>query len=132
MANDVASQAVWSINSASQGNKRIRRMKDWDVGNDASVEAQNEVGSREPTAFVEKPGPRTITFNIRETKGSRPEIDWDALESSREVFSLTRQFVGGRRTQWPECMVSKVSSSGDDESSNMYSVEILALSQRRM
>ncbi len=132
MSNDVASQIVWTINSDSQGNKRIRRMKDWDVSNDASTEAQNEVGSTEPTAFVDKPGAKTITFNIRETKGTRPEIDWDALESSKEVFSLTRQVTGGRRTQWPECKVSKVSSSGDDESTNMYSVEIIALSQKRM
>src|SRR5688572_17049465 len=103
MPNDIASVAVWQINSASQGNKRIRRMKNADRGDEASREAVPEVGSADCVGFVDKPGPKPISFNIRETKGVKPEIDWEYLQETGEVFSLTRQVVGGRRVQYPEC-----------------------------
>ena len=132
MPNDVASVVTWQLNSSSQGNKKLRRVQTWDVASDASKEAKNEVGSSVPVAFMRKPGAKTITFEILETKGSKPECDWDYLEEADEVFSLTKQVVGGRRTQYPECQVSKVTYNGDSDGKASYTVEIIALRRKAM
>jgi hypothetical protein len=126
-APDTATKTVWTINSASQGNKRIRRMKDWDVADGGSKESHGEVGSEEHVGTITKPGGRTITFNMRETKGATPEIDWQKLLDLGEWFSLTKQVGGGRRTQFPRCQVSKIDDNGDDQGVNEYSVEIVVV-----
>lgn len=132
MANDIATQAVWSINSTSQGNKKIKRMVDAGVSSEASVSAVLEMGSSIPAGFEVKPGAFMITMNMRETKTARPEIDWYKLEETREVFQLTRQITGGRRIQFPTCMVSKVDDKGDAEGKHEFTVEIVALERKRM
>lgn len=134
MPNDIATVATWQINCSSRagGNKRIRRMKDWNYADGASKETVGEVGSTEHVGFMRKPGGKTITFNIRERKGAKPEIDWEYLADSDEVFSLTKQIRGGRRTQYPECQVSKVDDQGEEEGEIMYSVEIVVLTRKAM
>lgn len=132
MANEFASQAAWSINSITQGNKRLRKMEDYDVSSDAAKEAQNEVGSDFPVGFVRKPGAKTISFTFREAKGRNPEIDWEYLESSDEVFSLTKQVIGGQRVQYPECQVSTTGTSGDKDGTHTRTVEILVLKEKKL
>lgn len=122
---DTATKAIWTINSASQGNKRIRRMKDYDFGDGASRETHGEVGEDDHVGTIKKPGGKTVTFNMRETKGAKPEIDWQALNESDEWFSLTKQIGGGRRTQYARCQVSKIDDSGSEEGVIEYSVEIV-------
>jgi hypothetical protein len=124
---DTATKATWTINSASQGNKRIRRMKDWDYADGKSRESHGEVGDDEHVGTIKKPGGKTLTFNFRETKTAKPEIDWEALSDSDEFFSLTKQVGGGRRTQYPKCQVSKIDDSGDEEGVIEYSVEIIVI-----
>lgn len=132
MADDIVPKIAWFINSASQGNKRIKRMKDFSVSDGASTESVGEVGSSEHVAFMDKPGGLSVTFQIRETKGVKPEIDWHLLKSTREVFSLTKAPDGARRTQLPECRVSKIDDQGDDGGENSYSVEIAVLRRQRL
>lgn len=134
MANDIASQATWQINSSARagGNKRLLRLTSWEVSDESSKEAVNEVGSSNPVGFKRTPGAKTITLEFRQTKGAKPDVDWDYLAESDEVFSLTKQVRGGRRTQYPEVEVSKVDYSGDDEGEITYSVELIALRQVAM
>jgi hypothetical protein len=134
MANDIASQATWQINCSARagGNKRIRRMKDWAIADDASKEAVPEVGSVNPVGFKRTPGAKKITFNMRQRKGAKPEIDWWYLSASDEVISLTKQIVGGRRVQYPECEVSQVTENGDDQGEIMFTVEVIALREEVM
>lgn len=127
---DISSQHVWSIN-CSQGSKQLRRMKTYDVSDESSVETRNAVGSDFPIGFVDKPGGKTITFEYYSER-PKPEIDWRKLRDARETFSLTRQIVGGQRVQYPECRVSKVGPSGDDEGEHMISVEIVALGEKNL
>lgn len=129
---DVSSKSTWFINSASQGNKQLRRMQDYNVADGSSKEATNEVGSSTPTGIMSKPGAFTITLNFLQTKGAKPDVDWDALKLSGEWHSYTRQPEGGRREQYNKCQVSKVDRDGDKDGKEAYSVEIIALEKKSL
>ena len=131
---DIATGVTWqaSCSARAGGNKRIRRMVDYDVADGASVEAVSEVGPGEMVGFIHTPGAQTITFNMREREGAKPEIDWRYLKKSKEKFSLTKQVTNGPRTQYPVCVVSNVSPSGNDGGEHTYSVEIIALDDADM
>jgi len=129
---DIASVATWSINSTSQGNKKLLRVQSWDIGDDGSVEAVLECGSSIPVGFEIKPGAFTVSFEVKETKGIKREVNWEKLRESREVFSLTKQVKGGLRVQHPQCMVSKIDYNGEAEGKLMYTVEIVSLEQRAL
>ncbi len=131
MANQVATQASWTINSTSQGNKQLRRVKDSKIKSDRKREAVTAMGEDDPVGTKRKPGAKTITFNVIAEQGD-PEVDWDALDDSGEWFSLTRKLKNGRRIQFPECQVSSCEPEDDDEGSHMMSVEIIALRQKRL
>jgi hypothetical protein len=128
---DIASQSIWSINSASQGSKTLTRLKDYDVSDESSVETRNAVGFNDPVGFVDKPGGFTITFEYFAEK-PKPEVDWARIKTLKETFSLTQQVIGGARTQYPKCRVSKVSPKGDNEGEHMVSVEIVALGAKTL
>lgn len=131
MANSLGTQARISISSVTQGNKRLRRCKSSKVSDGASTEAQTAMGEDDPVGFIRKPGAKTITLSILEEQG-KPEVDWDALVDSQEVFSLTREIVGGRRTQYPFCVASKAEPDDDDEGKHMVEVEIVALRRKAL
>lgn len=132
MSDDLASQASWNINSRTAGNKKLRRVQSYEVSSDRSTEAMGEVGNEQMVGFVDKPGACTITFEICETKGPKREVDWEKLDTLREMFSLTKQVKGGLRMQYPECKISKIDYSGEAEGKHMYTVEIIALGQKAM
>lgn len=129
--NNVVSKARWSITSASQGAKRLRRVKSGKVGNNASREEVNGMGEDAPNGTRRKVGGRPITLEIFEEEGV-PEVDWDALEDSGEFFSLTRSLVNGKRFQYPECQVSKVETDDDNEGSHMKTIEVIAFRQKKL
>lgn len=131
MAAEIATQSVWSINSRSQGSKQLKMLKSYDVSDESSVETRNAVGSNRPVGFVDKPGGVSIGFEYYSER-PKPEVDWRYLRDSKEVFPLTRQIVGGRRIQYPECRVSKVSPKGDEEGEHMESVEIVSFGEARL
>lgn len=132
MPNDIATQATWQINSSSQGNKKLLRVQSYEVSDGGSVEAVGEVGSAKMVGFRRTPGAKTITFEISETKGPRREVNWEKLLADEEVVSLTKQVKGGLRTQYPECMVSKIDYSGDVDGQHSYTVELVALEQKAL
>lgn len=129
MANSPGTQARLSIRSTSQGSKRLRRVETSKVSNGASTEAVNAVGEDSPIGFVRKPGAKTISLSVYEEQG-KPEVDWEALEDSQEVFAMAREVVGGRRTQYPQCVVSKTEPDDDAEGKHMLSVEIVATTRK--
>ncbi|MDQ3295073.1 MAG: hypothetical protein M3619_00625 [Myxococcota bacterium] len=130
--NDNASKVTWQINSRSQGNKRLRRLDKYDVGDEGSTESANEVGSDHPVGFVRKPGSVPIDFEFRQTKGVKPDCDWAYLRDSGEIFSLTEQVGGGQRTQYPEVRVSTYTKTGDKDGEFTYSVGLVALRSRAL
>lgn len=134
MPNDIATGATWQISCSARagGNKRILRMTSAEVSDGATVEAVPEVGPGEMVGFMDSPGAHEITFNMRERKQAKPEIDWLYLKQSKEVFSLTRQVIGGARTQYPECRVQSISPSDTAEGEITYTVSIIALAVQVM
>lgn len=132
--NDIVNQARWFINASSRagGNVRLRRLTSAEVADESAVETVPEMGEERPVGFSDTPGGMTISFEFRETKGVKPDVDWDYLKSSKEIFSLTRQHVGGRRKQFPSCRVSKVDDSGNAEGEHTYSVEVVTLGVQRL
>lgn len=129
MAGAIGTQARWSLDSISQGNVRLRRVKSSKTSDGSSTEAVNAVGEDDPVGFKDKPGAKTITFEVYEQQG-RPEADWQKLKDTKEVFSLTKQIVGGGRVQYPVCRVAKIDKDNDDEGSHMLSVEVIALQEK--
>lgn len=130
-AGPIGSQARWVLNSVSQGNIRLKRVKDYKIGDDATTEAVTAVGEDDPVGFRDKPGAKTITFTCYAEQGPG-EVDWRALKVGRETFSLTKEIVNGLRVQYPQCRVSKVEPSGDDEGTHMFDVEIIALREKAL
>lgn len=125
MSADLGTVARWRIN-CSQGNFRLRRVKDWKINDGTSLEAQNASGEPVPIGVFFKPGPQTITFNVF-FEQKNPEIDYDDLKKSGEWFLLEMEIVGGKSFQFVDCRVSKKDSDGDENGKNMFSVEILAM-----
>ncbi len=128
---DNASKVVWTLNSVSQGKVRLRGMKSYSVKSERKKETVNEVGSDDPTGFKRKPGGRTISFVFYQKKG-KPIPDWDFLDESDEIVSLTKQVDGSIREQYPECVVSSVDKDGDDDGENTFSVDVVGLRRKKL
>ena len=129
MGNALATQARITISSTSQGNVRLKRCKSSKVADGAKTEAQTALGEDDPIGFIDKPGPKTITLSIYQEQG-RPEVDYDFLKASKEIFAMVREIVGGKRYQYTSCRVSTVEPDDNDEGSHMMNVEIVALAQK--
>lgn len=127
----LATQATIDISSATQGNKRLRRVKSSKVSRQGSTELETAMGEDDAVGFIDKPGGFTITLSVLAEQG-KPEVDYDALIDTKEVFSLTRSIVGGPRFQYVECRVSKADPDDDDQGKHMIEVEIVALRRRRL
>lgn len=125
----LVTQARWKISSATQGNKRLKLVKSSKVSVGGSTETQTSMGEDAPVGFIRKPGGHTITLSVLQQQGS-PEVEWELLEDTQEVFALTREPVGARRKQYPFCVVSKVEPDDDDEGKHMLEVEIVALERK--
>ena len=122
----LATQVRLNISSTSQGNKRLRAVKSSKVADGSKTTAQTALGEDDPVGFTDAPGPKTITLSVYQEQG-KPEVDYDFLKTSKEVFAMTRAIVNGKRYQFPECRVSSVEPDDDSEGSHMLSVEIIAL-----
>lgn len=131
---EYASAASWFINApAPVGNKRLRAVESYDSGDEGSVTTQTEVGpSNAAVGFIDVPGGKTISFDIREVKGAKREVDWEYLQDNKIVFSLTKQIVGGTRKQYPECRISTIAPKGDNKGEHTYTVEIVALDRKSL
>lgn len=125
MSANLGTVARWRIN-CSQGNFRLRRVKDWKISDGTSREAQNASGETTPIGTFFKPGPQTITFSVY-FEQANPEVDYDALKKSGEWFTLEMEIVGGKSFQFVDVQVSKKDSDGDENGKNMFSVELLAM-----
>lgn len=131
MAGALGTQATWTLDSISQGNVRLRRIKESKTSDGSSTTAENAVGEDDPVGFKDKPGPKTITLEVYEEQGAA-ECNWQLLKDTKEVFSLTKQIVGGRRVQYPVCRVSKIDPSNDSDGGQMFSVEVVALKEKTL
>lgn len=128
---EFVSVAPWFINSESQGNRPCRGLQDAGVEDGSSVEPVNEIGSEYPTGTTTKPGAMTLNLTEKVMEGE-PEVDWNELRDSREVFSMTRQYRNGQRVQFLNCKVSTVNESGDAEGENTREITIISLRRKAL
>lgn len=124
--NLAASLATLTINSASQGNKTLDMIQDYDVSDESKAEAIKAVGYKYPRAFKRTIGARTIGLTGTVVQG-KPLVNWAKLLDLGEVFSLNLRYENGTAVQFAECMVSSYSYSGDAEGKNDYKLELIAL-----
>ncbi len=124
-----ASQSRWVLNSASQGNKRLRRVESSKVSTDGSREAVTAQGENKPIGIIKKIGGITISLTVYEEQGT-PEVNYRRMNDLDEWFSMDREIVGGKAFQYTGCQVSKVEPSGDNAGKHMFDVEIIALEER--
>ena len=123
---DIASQSRWEIDSATQGNKRLKRVESSQVSSDASREAQTAQGEDRTVGSTFKPGAIKGSFTVFVEKGT-PEVDYRALFWSGEYFSLTRNIVDGASYQYTNVQVSSLPNvSGDNQGSHKYTVDWIA------
>lgn len=132
MAGKLATQARVTIDSASQGNVRLRACKDSKVADGSSVEPKNGLGEDDPIGVIRKPGAKTISLNIYQEQGAKPEVDYHVLKDRMEAFVLTREVVGGATTEYSPAYVSKIDEEDDEDGGHMMSVEVIALKRRRL
>jgi hypothetical protein len=120
---DIASRARWFINSLTAQNKFLSKLKTASETDDGDLEhafnSANEVAGE-----IETPGAGALEISYYEEAGA-PEVNWRRLKDSREYFSLTRQIVGGTRTQYTNCRVANVASEDDDEGGHMLTVKVI-------
>jgi hypothetical protein len=126
-----ASKSRWIINSATQGNKRLRRVESSKVSTDSGRETVTAQGEDTPIGHIKKVGGISISFTVYEEEGI-PEADYRRLNDLDEWFTLDRQIVNGYAYQYGGCQVSKVEPSGDNGGKNMFDVEIVALTEKRV
>lgn len=122
---DIASRARVYINSLTAQNKFLAKCKSSKENDDSDIEHAFNT-AQEVAGEIEKPGGGSLELEIYEEAGGVPEVDWTKLKTSREYFSIVRQFVpGGRRMQYGNCRVANVASESDNEGSQMMTVKIL-------
>lgn len=125
---EIQSQARYYINSASQGNKQLRKVKSLDVKDDSKVEVVRAVGVDGGAGFQASTGGYSLTLEVYGETG-KEEVDWEALKAAGEQFSFTVQAVGGRRMVFRPCRVSSIGQKGDDGGSHMRTVEVVSLNR---
>lgn len=120
---EVVSQSYLFIDSPSQGNKKLVRVKTFTPKDDRDVEIVTAIGVDTGAGFRDKPGGGEVQLEVYREMG-KPEVDYEYVQDVKEIFALTRQDVGGRRFQYQGCRVAKIEDASDNEGSHMKSVTV--------
>lgn len=129
---NVASQVRLRISSVTQGNKKLKRVESSDFDSDAKREPVTVQGEDKAVGSTFSPGAYTFTFNVYVEKGT-PEVDYDALFESGELFTIEREIVGGQTFQYLDVQVaSPPAPSGDNAGKHMMKVAFFALDRKRV
>lgn len=120
-----------SIGSASQGKKKLTGVKSWKVNDEMSREAVLEVGSKRAVGSMVKKGSQSISIEYKPR--SRPDVDWNAMNNSGELFTFNCLYLAGPKKgeRWQyTCQVQKFEQAGGDESGDYSaSVELLVIGE---
>ena len=123
---EVISQTKFFIDSPSQGNKQLVRVKSADVTDDQDVEVVKAVGVEGGAGFRHQTGGGTISLDVyRETVA--PEVAWRTLQRTRETFTFTIQDTDGLRESYQSCRVANVARKSDESGSHMDTVKLVFL-----
>lgn len=128
---DLSNQARHYINfgpinrlgiATSAGAKLLTKVQKADWKDDRKAEAKAASGVRGGAGFRRKQGGGTVTLSVYREVGL-PEVDWLKLLQDEKVFTYTLSDEGGVRINFT-CTVSNVGGSSDENSDNMFTVEL--------
>jgi hypothetical protein len=122
--NQNADGAKFIINGQTPGNKVLRKVKSVKETDARDGEHTYNTFEKRPNGVTRKPGGGELELEVFEEKGT-PEVDWEKLQGLGEFFTITREVIGGRRTQFLECTVVNVAASADDSHQPMMTVKVL-------
>ena len=119
------------IGSVSQGKKKLTGLKSWKVSDEMTREGVLEVGSKRAVGSMVKKGAQTISLEYKPR--ARPDVDWNFLHNSGELFTISAQYTAGpkrgERWQW-NCQVQKNDQPGGDDGGDYSgSVELLVIGE---
>jgi hypothetical protein len=129
--NQNADGAKFIINGQTPGNKVLRKVKSVKETDSRDAEHVYNTFDKKPTGVARKPGGGELELEVYEEKGT-PEVDWEKLQALGEFFSITREVIGGRRTQFVDCTVANVAASSDDSHQPMMAVKVLWSERKKL
>jgi hypothetical protein len=128
---DLSNQARHYINfgpisaagiSTSAGAKQLLKVQKADWKDDRKAEAKKASGVRQGAGIRRTQGGGTITLSIYRELGPA-EVNWLKLQDDEKMFTYTLSDENGVRINFT-CTVSSVSGSSDENSENMFTVEL--------
>lgn len=128
---DLSNQARHYINfgpvnalgiATSAAAKQLQKVQKADWKDDRKAEAKKSSGVRQGAGFRRSQGGGTVTLTVYREQGP-PEVDWLRLQDDEKVFTYTLNDENGVRINFT-CTVSSVSGSSDENSENMFTVEL--------
>lgn len=85
-----------------QGNFQLLKVEKVGVKYDQKVTVTKAIGVRGGAGFKDEEGGGEISLEVYREEGP-PEVDYEALFLSKEVFRMTTQDNNGRRKQFRSC-----------------------------
>lgn len=114
---EIVSKAKFSIDY-SGGNFALKRVKSCDVKFDEDLEVVLAVGVDGGAGYREKNGGGELTLEVY-PETMDPEVDYWAVQRSRERFAFVIQDLDGVREQYRGCRVASRPGRKIDEQGNM-------------
>lgn len=111
----------------SGGNFLLESVQTFDIDDEKDTEVVTTTASRDGAGFRDKPGGGSMSLEVLRWSPDL-EVDWEALNASREKFTLTTQDEdNGKRAQYQVCRVANVKGKVNNQGENMDTVKIVFL-----
>lgn len=114
--------AATGVVLSTAGAKQLLKVQKADWKDDRKAEAKKASGVRQGAGFRRQQGGGTVTLSVYRETGS-PEVDWMQLQDDERVFTYTLSDERGIGINFT-CTVSSVGGSSDENSENMFNVEL--------
>lgn len=109
----------------SGGSIKSTRIQGFDETDDSDTQVVTAIGVRGGAGYRDIQGGGSLQMeSLREVT---PEIPFQRLKDTKEVFAITVQDLGGERWQYQGCRVANVVRKDDDKGSHMNTIKIVFL-----
>lgn len=131
MAREIVDIALVEITSTSQGNKELETIVSMTIAvNDPTAMVKTMRRKRRGLGYQH--GVPEFNIDIEAVlEAGTPEVDWRALQKSKEKFLLTyEENDGGKRNSLIDCVVVDVSKPFTEAGETRLSIKIMALDEK--
>jgi hypothetical protein len=130
VSREYADVILTSINSPLLGQRRLDDAAKLTVTQEATRTPVKTMNRRR-TARGFRSGTKTYTAQLQVEIQLTPEVDWSLLFQTSDQFLLTYELGdGGNRWQLADCIISNISTEGDEDGGLQMTVDLLALDHR--